>query len=222
MTYPESHEPYTDDSQDAYNTQPVHYTAYGYAPNEQQGMTAQGQPAYQYSSITSPNGGYPPYAQPTYYGYGQPSVPYAPDAQSQRIAYAQPKPVPPPAKKPQQPQAHKVMKRSKAESLSLVSKLKKWIIAASFVSFGTLSFLVAGNVVGVTSHTSSSSSTSTSSKSSTTVTTPSQSSTNNSSGSYFQQGQNQQSQSQSNQGGYGIGNSSSSSQQGAVSSSRTS
>ena len=131
-----------------------------------------------------------------------------------------------PVKQVQQPQANKVMKRSKAESLALVSKLKKCIVAASFVSFGTLSFLVAGNVVGVTSHpstTSSSSATSTSAKSSTIVTTPSQtpaqSSTNSSSGSYFQQGQ---STTQSNQGGYGIGSSSSSSQQGAVSSSHTS
>lgn len=211
MTYPESHEPYSDDLQDAYNTQQVHYTAYGFAPSQQQGMTAQGQSPYQYSSITPPDAGYPMYTQPSYYGYGQPTVPYAPDAQSQQMAYAQPKPVTPSMK---QPQANKVMKRSKAESLALVNKLRKWIIAASVVSFGTLSFLVAGNVVGVTSHTSSSSSTS--SKSSSSVTTPSQSSSSN--GSYFQQGQ---SQSQSNQGGYGFGNSSSSSQ-GAFSSSSTS
>ena len=165
MAYPESHEPYTYDSQDAYYTQPIHYTGYSSAPTAQQ--------------------------------------------------------VPAPAKQQlkQQPQSNKVMKRTKAESLALVSRLKKWIIAVSVVSFGTLSFLVAGNVVGITSHSSSTSSTSTSSKSNTTVTTPSQSSANSSSGSYFQQGQ---SQSQSSQGGYGIGNSSSSSQQGAVSSSSTS
>ena len=173
MAYTDSHESYTYDSQDAYNTQPVRYIGYGNAPT----ITQQAP---------------------------------APVKQVQHVP---------------QPQANKVMKRSKAESLALVSTLKKWIIAASVVSFGTLSFLVAGNVVGVTSHTSTtsgSSATSTSSKSSTTITTPAQSSTNSNSGSYFQQGQNQQSTTQSNQGGYGIGNSSSSSQQGAVSSSSAS
>ena len=184
MTYPQSHEPYND-SQDAYTTQPVHYTGYQYPP------------------VTPPNGGYPVYTQPTI--YGQPTAPYV---QQQQMAQQVP------AKKPQA----KVMKRTKAESLALVSSLKKWIIAASVVSFGTLSFLVAGNVVGVTSHTSTTSSTSSSSKSSTTTTTPTQTTTGSSSGSYFQQGQ---STTQSNQGGYGIGNSSSSSQ-GAVSSSSTS
>ena len=157
---------------------------------------------YQYPPVTPPDGGYPACTQPTLY-YGQPTAPYV---QQQQMAQQVP------AKKPQA----KVMKRTKAESLALVSKLKKWIIAASVVSFGTLSFLVAGNVVGITSHTSSASSTSTSSKSSTT--TPTQTTTGSSNGSYFQQGQ---STTQSNQGGYGIGNSSSSSQ-GAVSSSSTS
>lgn len=190
------------DSQDAYNPQTLRYTGYGNAARQQQAVPAQGQPSLygQFPPYTPPNGApYPPYPQArSNEQYPAPYAPYAPTIPQAPVL----------AKKPQ---ANKTPKRSKAESLALLSRLKKWIIATSMVAFGTLSLLVAGHVTGVTSQSTTTSSTNTSTSTS-----------NNSGGSYFQQGEGSSqsnSTSQAGNGGYGIGSSSS---QGAVSSTRTS
>ena len=91
---------------------------------------------------------------------------------------------------PRQPSAKPASPRiSKAEALAFVSKCKKWLIAGSMITFGVLSGLVAGHVVGSTS---------------TQSTTPAMNSPANSpnspssNGGFFQQQQ---------QGGFGFGNS---------------
>lgn len=77
---------------------------------------------------------------------------------------------------------------SKAEALAFVRACKKWLIAGSIVTFGLLSGLVAGHVVGTT-FTQATPANQTAPASNTPTTSPS------SDGSFFQQ-----------QGGYGFGN----------------
>ncbi len=53
---------------------------------------------------------------------------------------------------PRQPSAKPASPRiSKAEALAFVGKCKKWLVAGSMITFGVLSGLVAGHVVGSTS-----------------------------------------------------------------------
>ena len=69
-------------------------------------------------------------------------------------------------------QAKTTPKRSKAESLALVQRIKKWILTGSVASFATLSILVAGHAVGTTT-----TSTTHASSSGTQVSTPTATST---------------------------------------------
>ena len=101
----------------------------------------------------------------------------------------------------------KVQRRSKAESLALVSTFKKWLIAASLVGFGVFSALVAGNAVGASAQTTTFQPTNNNPQ----VTSPSQ---NDNGGGFFQQ-------QQPDQGGYNFGANNAGSQ-GPVSGSHTS
>lgn len=113
---------------------------------------------------------------------------------------------------PQQPmrsqeKVAKVERMSKADALSFVAACKKWLVVGSVVGFGVLAGLAANNVVGVTSH----STTPAAPTNSNGNTNPSAgTSSDDGGGGFFQQ----------QQGGFGFGNSQS--QQGPVSSSRTS
>ena len=99
------------------------------------------------------------------------SRPATPGAGSSRIT---------PARSPQTKSAQPRL--SKAEALAFVGACKKWLVAGSIVTFGILSGLVAGHIVGATSSQAAPAS-------NTPATSPS------SDGSFFQQ-----------QGGYGFGN----------------
>ncbi|HVB60688.1 MAG TPA: hypothetical protein VNE61_05785 [Ktedonobacteraceae bacterium] len=74
------------------------------------------------------------------------------------MRYSTPAPAPsqqirpptPPAPRPRQsPPAEKRM--PKAEALSLVQKLKRWIVVASVMAFGVIGALAVGHVTGITS-----------------------------------------------------------------------
>ncbi len=91
---------------------------------------------------------------------------------------------------PRQPSAKPASPRiSKAEALAFVGKCKKWLVAGSMITFGVLSGLVAGHVVGSTS------TQSTTPATNSPATSPISPSSN---GGFFQQQQ---------QGGFGFGNS---------------
>jgi uncharacterized membrane protein YgcG len=93
---------------------------------------------------------------------------------------------------------------SKQKALELVSSLKKGIVVSSVMSFGLITLLATGHVVGTTTNTTNTG-TSVTSNSSTTTTTPSSSSNSSSSNT---------SSSSTSQGGFSFGTSSS---QGSVS-----
>lgn len=113
------------------------------------------------------------------------------------------RPMPPQQAMRSQEKVTKVERMSKAEALSFVASCKKWLIVASVVGFGVLTGFAANNIVGVTSH-------ATTPASNTSPSTTGSSSSSDDGGGFFQQ----------QQGGFGFGNSQS--QQGPVSSSRTS
>jgi len=106
---------------------------------------------------------------------------------------------PPTSQAPRPRQSPPVEKRMpKAEALSLVQKLKRWLVVASVVAFGAFGALALGHATGVTAQ---------STNSATQQTAPASSSQN---GGFFQQ----------QQGGYQFGSGSSS--QAPVTTSRTS
>ena len=95
------------------------------------------------------------YMSPDAYDYEQSPIEYI-DAsrawqEQQQQQYMPVRPVPPgysrlDTTRHTQGEKLKVQKRTKAESLALVSTCKKWIVATSLVSFGVLSVLIAGNM----------------------------------------------------------------------------
>ena len=142
-------------------------------------------------------------ARTPYEPYGKASIPYIP---TQKSLSSQSGSLTPPSLQQRnvvaQQKQHQA-RLSKAQALALVQKLKRWIVVASFLSFGTVSGLVMTHAVGTqaqaqqntTSTTTSTSSSTPSSSTSSSNTT----SSNQSSGSFLQQ-----------QGGSSFGSSSSS------------
>jgi hypothetical protein len=145
-------------------------------------------------SYSDANDAYTRYRSP-YYSYPQPT-----EATDARYAIPAPyqkgrQPASPAPRPRQSPPAEKRM--AKAEALSLVQKLKRWIVVAAVVAFGVIGALALGHTTGVTAQ---------SNSSTPQQTTPASSSED---GNFFQQ-----------QGGYQFGSGSSS--QAPVTTSRTS
>jgi hypothetical protein len=91
--------------------------------------------------------------------YRQPPLPYQPNKSymTQQQQFAPPSPLRrdgSPYVTPARPSQTKSAppRLSKAEALAFVDKCKIWLVAGSFVAFGILSGLVAGDVVGATSN----------------------------------------------------------------------
>jgi len=133
-----------------------------------------------------------PYRQPElpYQSYGGQTNPTM--TQRNEIVSSSPTPS---AAMPSTMQARPVTPRkSKAETLTFVHEIKKWLVAGSIVTFGLLGGLVAGHAVGTTSN-------QTTPASNTPATSPS---TNGGGGGFFDQQPGQQQQ--QGGGGYGFGN----------------
>jgi hypothetical protein len=118
----------------------------------------------------------------------QPYVPYAGQRQNQEYQkYQRPQQAPaqqnqPLTHKSAQQKPRQPEKMSKARALALAGTLKRWLVVASFVGFGTFSGLAAFHQVSSTttsSHSSSSSSQNSSSSSSTSGSSLNQSGSNN-------------------------------------------
>ena len=138
------------------------------------------------------------YMSPDAYDYEQSPIEYIDARRTWQEQQQQQQPVPPgysrlDATRHTQGEKLKVQKRTKAESLALVNTCKNWIVAASLVSFGVLSALIAGNMAGANAQ----NATPQPNDNNPQVTSPSQDDNGNGGGGFFQQ--------QPNQGGSNFG-----------------
>ncbi len=91
--------------------------------------------------------------------YTQPTIPYQADGRYSNPSFYQQQPYAPPANSYQRvAQAAKpgTPRMPKAEALALVEQFKVWLVAGSIVTFGVLTALVAGHMVGSTANANSS------------------------------------------------------------------
>jgi hypothetical protein len=196
------------DEQDAYRQVPLPYQPQvqqqpqWFPPNGQPG---QPQPQHGYPPSRQPQPQrYPPYGQsmpvPGYAGRNEHATrPYINQSTTREPRPNMRQPL---EQRPRTAPKAKVKPMPKAEALSLVEKLKHWIVIGSVVTFGALGGLVISHTVGVTSTQATNNSTQQSVPSS----SSSSSSSSSQSGGFFQQQQNQ------GQGGYGFGSSNGTSQ----------